>query len=323
MVLVKTHLRMDPRPAFLADIDPSKSRFISPTSPIVLLCGGPVELKTSPEADDPPVRSLRHALTKANLAAVESNFELFRPEEIQSWHQDGTYKNLVDFECDLASICALVVIIVESYGAVAELGTFSQVSHLKHKIVTVLSERYSNDVSFINLGIIRLLTRENENCVKTFPWEITHPGGINAEIVNDLRDDILDELEKQAKQQQFSIENDVHLMGLIYELINMFVALKETEIQDYIAQLGRPLTTYDIRRRLYLLQEFKIIRKIKYSDAPFYANTKEEFSRIYFGSKSGARLDQLRIRTDAIAFYRDNSKERNRFRALSAARIGS
>src|SRR5690606_5982796 len=95
-----------------------------------------------------------------------------RPEEITDWHADGVYQNLMEYEADLAGICSLVVIILESPGAIAELGAFSQLEDLSHRLMVITSDSFSQD-SFIELGILRhIRSKNNEGSVRVYPWTV-------------------------------------------------------------------------------------------------------------------------------------------------------
>ena len=163
----------DPRKNLLTDLEIKTCKVKFSTSPIVLLCGGKVKQKLYPEAKSPPIQSLRHA-----ISLESTDYEIFRPEEITTWQFDAVFKNLMDFEKDLASICSLVVIILESAGAIAELGAFSQLVDLSKKLIVIRSDDYSNDSSFINLGILRYIRAVHPTSIKSYPWKIDTPQDI-------------------------------------------------------------------------------------------------------------------------------------------------
>ena len=147
-----TSNEQDPRTSLLNGLDITVCRVEFSDAPVVLLCGGKV--KSGPDSGA-VFCSLRHA-----IASHHTNFELFRPEEITSWQADSIFRDLMSFERDLASICSLVVIILESEGALVELGAFSQLSEMSEKIIAIRSSKYANDPSFINLGILRFISEK-------------------------------------------------------------------------------------------------------------------------------------------------------------------
>lgn len=301
----------DPRTTIIKDLDLSSCRVVRSESPIVLLCGGKVPLKERADDPDPPNASLRHALTRSNTA-----YELFRPEEITSWQADGVFNNLVDFENDLASICTLVVIVLESAGAIAELGAFSQLPDLRKKILAIKSKSFDDD-SFINLGILRHIAEAKRSSVRTYPWSVDTPGTITTEVIDDATNDIKDELSRLQKTEVFRLNDRAHTVALIWNLIRLFVALKESEILKYLAELGLAFTRHELRRILFLLQEFKLIHREEYSDSVFYleGRDKHHHLRTSFQSTTQSR-DDLRIRMECTNYYKISTKEKHRLRVI-------
>ena len=312
---------MDPRQRILADVDLEQSKVHFSKNPIVLLCGGFVPEKDHPDADDPPVRSLRDAVKRKALQMAASP-HIFRPEEIKSWHEDGIFRNLMDFEADLGSVCSLVAIAVESEGAIAELGAFSQLPDFNKKLIVFVPKEYAGANSFINLGILRHIKANHGSGVKVYPWSPKFPGDIPDDVVTDVLEDIASEILGLQKTQSFNVNNNIHLIVLIYELLKLFVALKEKELIDSIKALGRDVQREDLRRKLFLLQEFGLVRKIEYSDSIFYACDDNTFHSLRLVLKSGATVDPLRLRVECVEYYKVTVAERNRNRAIDGAKLG-
>lgn len=304
----------DPRIELLQNIDHSKTRVEFSDSPIVLLCGGSVKQKERPDDPTPPVQSFRHALTEKN-----TRYEIFRPEEITTWQTDSVYKNLVDFEKDLAGICSLVVIILESPGAIAELAAFSQLKELSNKIIVLKSLDFKNAISFINLGILRYIEESHKSSVKMYPWTVTAPPelpNISEEVIDDAIEDIQNELNDLPRSQKIRFQNTSHAITLICELCRIFVALKEGEILKYLGEFGITLHKDELKSKLFLLQEFKLIEKIEYSDSKFYIRTNELYNKIRISGKDGKYIDTLRIGVECSEFYKTSEKDKHRSRAL-------
>lgn len=310
----------DPRLQFLESLDLSASRIELSNSAIVLVCGGPVpDPKLYPEAPDPPIASLRHAISK-----VHTSFEIFRPEEIKNWHSDAVFKDLVSFERALASICSLIVIILESAGSMAELGAFSQLPELSEKSITICSSEFDNHISFINLGILRFLTAKDRSRVKRYPWNIKNPEQIAREVIDDAISDIQLELEKSPKSTALKIDHDFHCMVMISELLRLFIALKESEILDYLVRLRFKVDADQLRGRIFVLQSFNIIKTSGYSDAIFYISGPEPYHRLRLAAIDKRRpIDVLRIETLCLDFYRADSRQKNRHRTITQLRVGA
>lgn len=231
----------------------------------------------------------------------------------------------MSFERELASICSLVVIILESEGALVELGAFSQLSELSEKIIAIRSSHYANHDSFINLGILRFITSKNASSVKSYPWEIKRPEAISAEITQDVIADIKDELSKQPQTQSLRLTKNSHVIALICELVRLFIALKEHEILDFLLLAGVSTTKDHLRGQLFLLTEFRLIRKQEYSDAVFYMRSDEPYHKLRIAMRDKSlHIDQLRFETQFSEYYLANpGKHRNRNRAIAAAKKGA
>jgi hypothetical protein len=308
----------DPRLSLLTRLDIHSCRVEFSNTPIVLLCGGKVESKLRPDDPDPPVRSLRHAIANSS-----TTFEVFRPEEITSWQSDGIFKNLMSFELELASICSLVVIILESEGALVELGAFSQLPELSKKIIAVCPEKYRDATSFVNLGILRFISAAQSENVKSYPWEPEYPNLISQDVINDSISDIHEELKKIPQSQVFKVNQRSHTIVLICELLKIFTALKETEILEYLKSCDILITNDELKGKLFLLEKFHLIRIRNYSDSVFYLRGREIYHRIRMTSKDPSTpIDVLREETNCLEHYAVNSKHRNRHRAINATGTG-
>jgi hypothetical protein len=311
----------DPRSLLLASLDIPTCRVEFSETPIVLLCGGQVPLKDKADDPNPPLESLRHAITN-----FDSKFEIFRPEEITGWHSDGIFKDLVSFELELASICSLIVIILESEGALVELGAFSQLPELSNKIFVVCPAKYIDAISFINLGVLRFIAAAQPDSVKSYPWEpksLTNPFRITEEVIADFSQDIHDDLKKLPKSQVFKTNKNTHVLVLICEFLRLFAALKETEILDYLDICGIVISPEELKGKLFLLKEFQLIKIQKYSDAIFYLSGKQTYHKIRISFKNESlQIDLLRFEIQCLAYYKDNPKHRNRNRAITMANAG-
>lgn len=71
-------------------------------------------------------------------------------------------QDLISLENILADSVDAIIILVESLGAVAELGVFSSHNQLRKKIICIVDENYKKDKSFINMGPIRLMRDRKE-----------------------------------------------------------------------------------------------------------------------------------------------------------------
>lgn len=312
-----SQVSQDPRPTFLSIIDKESCAVEFTGIPIVLLCGGCVKTKERADDPTPPTKSLRHAIINSN-----TTYETYIPENIKSWQSDGIFKNLMHFEEDLASICSLVVVILESYGSLAELGAFFQHPDLSHKIVVIRSTDFHDHPSFINLGILRHLAEKGEFRVKSYPWNIKSPAtSITDEVVGDVISGIQEVLDRLPRRPTLNLSNQSHVVVLICEIIELFSALKESEIFEYLTSVGVAITKDEIKRKLFLLEQFRLVEKVTYDDATFYMRSNEKYHRLRLALKEGANKDALRISAECLAYYNAEPKQKNRKRAIQT-RLG-
>lgn len=311
----------DPRQNLLEKINLEKARVEFSESHIVLLCGGKVRFKERPDDDEPIRSSLRHAITHA-----PPEFETFRPEDITDWHVDGLFKNLMNFEQELAGICSLVVIALESAGSIAELGAFSQLPDLSEKIVAIKSRDFETDAnlaSFINLGILRFLRENKNSSVRNYPWNISAPHAIEDEVVKDVLFDISEILSEIPKTSIFNPNLTTHVAALLCELTTIFAAVRESEFSAYLDFFDIKISRDDLRRKLFLLERFGLLKKEVYSDSTFFMVGRSKFHRLRLASKDAAiRIDSARVNMECLQFYKTDSKQRNRQRAISQASKG-
>lgn len=87
----------------------------------VFLCGGVI----STEASDRRVISVRDYLYRICPIQQKIDAKVVLAEEAQQLFRDTTYNDLISFEEDIARLSSIVLIISESPGSLAELGSFS------------------------------------------------------------------------------------------------------------------------------------------------------------------------------------------------------
>lgn len=105
-----------------------------------------------------------------NRKIIEEYFRLhhkkfltFRAED--AWiviSKNSSSENALAHEEWLAGFSDVVMILVESYGTVAELGAFSLNEQLRKKLLPVLDINYQNEASFINTGPVRWINSDSK-----------------------------------------------------------------------------------------------------------------------------------------------------------------
>lgn len=122
-----------------------------PLPKIVFICGG--DPKNFPNRSKMENYIKKHS--KNNLT--------FRAE--YAWETIVESKksiNALALEDWLADFSDVVIILVESFGTVAELGAFSMGPHLRRKLLPILDKEFKNDESFINTGPVRWVDNDSK-----------------------------------------------------------------------------------------------------------------------------------------------------------------
>lgn len=137
---------------------------VYPPKRYILLCGGEVG-----SAFEMVPRSLRDAFLKGGGLSILKSSEILQIEEIQEFFEkDSPYKDLVQFESDIAQICELVLLFSESPGSFTELGSFSMLTEVTERLLVVIQSKYLSRSSFITKGPVANLRRDFPNSVYTF-----------------------------------------------------------------------------------------------------------------------------------------------------------
>ncbi|WP_219842950.1 retron St85 family effector protein [Xanthomonas arboricola] len=300
----------DPRAEFVARIDLSKTRVRS-FEGFVLLCGGALS------KDPAPIKSVRHMiygeLTSGRHSKIATRLKM--AEEIQDWFQAGAYSDLVTFEEHLAGLSDVIVLIVESAGAVAELGVFSVSQAFSAKLLIVIAEHHYELDSFIKLGPLKRLENIDAQSVLVYDWHEDNPGGrvekyekLTTEL-GEIADSINSYLDEASSERNFKKAEPAHTMFLICELCDLFGALAETEISAYLGKAGLNITGNELGQYLFMLLRCDFL-KVKSKGHGRYYYAPDWTSRISFGYHPGIQINKDRVRVDVIAHYEENLKSR-------------
>ncbi len=108
-------------------------------------------------------------------------------------------------------------------------------------------------------------------------------------------------------------------MVLICQIVSLFIAVKESEIFQFLKVLRINTTNSELRSQLFLLTEFKLIKQVEYSDSRFYMRSKVDFHKLVISTKDKTKpFDELRFTALVSEYYFTNfSNHKNRCRAIS------
>ena len=307
----------DPRREFLARVDLGKSRVRS-FGGFVFLCGG------RSDASFTPILSVRHLLynelTNGKNGDIADKLKL--AEDIQDWFRDGVYSDLVTFEEHLAGLSDVIVLVVESPGAIAELGAFSVSPMIADRLLVLVAEIHYEQESFIKLGPLKRLEDRNSDAVLVYDWH-DHVHGrlidrfdkLQAEIPNVVAA-IRQFMSTDDSERVFKRDDASHKMLLICDLIDLFGALPFVEIQEFLSILSIELEGDVLKQYLFLLERCGLL-KIKPKGHGRYYYCAKWTPRISF-AMNGPAIDKQRLRIDVVSFY--DAFEKTRALVLRAIR---
>lgn len=304
----------DKREEYLAQITLETSRIVL-TEPILFLCGG----KADPLLVEP--ESVRGALVShLNTAGCDLADNITLAEDFKDWIHDSIYRDLLVFESDIAHISSLIIIILESAGALTELGLFVRNRALKNKILVFINEAHYEENSFIKLGPLRHLQDIKITSVCSYAWEkiagtekVDLKGSLKTTL-KEMRRDILKIVAEQDKSEQFDSENEGHISFVIYELIRTFRALKLTEIESFLSTLRLEISREKVKRLIFLLTKFKLVNMKTCGHVGYYYAVKD-MVKVNFAGK----FEHTTAKLAAMKFYITNEDtESKRLQVISS-----
>jgi hypothetical protein len=297
----------DKRLESLSHISLENSRIVL-THPILFLCGGQVDVKSAA-----PI-SVRGALVeylhKARCHLADS---ITLAEDFKDWIHDAVYKDLLAFESDIAHISSLIVIVLESPGALAELGLFVKNKALKNKILVFVRQDHYEENSFIRLGPLRYLQDIKESSVCSYPWDSDNLVGTISSSLKEMRDDILNALSSRSSEA-FNIDNEGHIAFVIYEIVKIFKALKFTEIEAYLQAVKIDISRDKLKRLIFLLGKFNLVSSSKRGHVDYYYVALDVVMVEFAG-----KFEPIKVKLAAQQYYATNESEAKRVHVIQSA----
>ena len=306
------------RSSFLSMIDIEKTK-MKPYEGFIFLCGGPTDIES------PAPISVRDAIYR-ELAQDENIEKRVRlAEHYKDWAHNSVYNDLVLFENHIAELSSVVVLVLESPGAIAELGLFSTIEGFQNKLLVLIENSHYAANSFIKLGPIDYLEKLHGNTVNCYRWlkVVSNKSIFDSNAAEAIQDEIVESINVRLIQplpeQNFSHESWLHFALLICDFINLASALTVREIRDNLNFLGINKTESEVKQALFLLERLNMLIMEPRGDQRFYISIED---RLFFRfSITDSTLDLHRFRIDHLAEYEKNDKKR--FRAIQATRAKS
>lgn len=145
-----------------ADLDLGRLR-VSRPSKFLFLCGGIV-----PNGVNAKPGNLRDYIYR--VRRMRTRYEVVLAEKATQLYRDTAYGDLISFEEDIARIAAVVLVIAESAGSLAELGAFASNDTIRKALRVMIQEKYARDESFIRYGPVERVKKAKREHLGVYPW---------------------------------------------------------------------------------------------------------------------------------------------------------
>lgn len=295
-------------------LDLSNSRVINFPSKI-FLCGGLIPMLH--EQQEGLYCSLRHYI----MAVIKKDFpdiynKIILAENITDWYRGGHYEDLLTFESDLAGLAFIIIIIVESYGSIAELASFARDRKVNKKLLIIMNSCFYETESFIHLGPITYLETHVHNKANVFTWRTYVDNGneyldmesLQRHQIQDILKTINERLGMVSVEQTIDICNSGHVILMICDIIDILRIARKSEI-TYILENNHIDIQY-INKYLFILEKLKLIKKIAYSTDRFYVSCSESAFIKYSYKKEGYAKDRITWKMIFMKWYQQNDERR-------------
>jgi hypothetical protein len=280
--------------------------------PIIFLCGGKLDVAGGNGVS--ARNSLLYHLATNNHPIHDS---ITIAEKFDDWMNGAIYDDLLEFESDIAGISSVIVLILESAGALTELGLFVADKQLKKKTIAFISATHYQENSFVRLGPIKHIKEKvNDKHVCTYNWDVHRIATLTSDEVELMRLDLESITEDLNETETLDPANNGHLALVISELIKTFKALLLSEIVEYISVIsGRKILQKKVRRSLFLLEKFGLVEIKRSGNSDYFvpAMTSINIPRIDFSGSFNIATALLQ----SSAFYETTEKESRRLGVIN------
>lgn len=307
-------LNIFPPIVFTEKIDIHRSH-ITYNPGLLFICGGECE-----DISKDPISVRDYAIRQITNEKILAR--LIQAEEMQSWLNSGAFEDLVLFEKALAHLADKIIIFVESPGSIAELGAFSFNEEISSKLLVFISSNYKESSSFITLGPIKKLLKNDGQSVKFYSWNEAGSTKIKSDLVKipSLIDSIVSDIEgalgKQTVSRAFKEDNVEHRLLFICDILNLFPALQMNEILDICLMAEVDITLSDIKGYLYILTRTKLLKEVHHGETYYLIGDKYADSKfLKYAFKGEQKIhDRSRVKVEMLEYLNKSKDPKDRKR---------
>ena len=255
------------------DLDPERLRVTRP-SKFLFLCGGAVAT-----GDNAKPQNLRDYIYR--VRRLRSPYHIVLAEKATQLYRDTDYDDLISFEEDIARIAALVLVIAESAGSLAELGAFASNETILKALRVMIKEKHESDESFIRYGPVervkkaKWVKKVKREHLGVYPWRDHANGRLvvssiephYTEICNFINDH-MESIDDSMLARNLSKET--RLFYIVYWIIFLCLAVKPATLSDYVHSILPDTSNIDIRNKIYCMELAGWIKRVSYSGQDYF-----------------------------------------------------
>jgi hypothetical protein len=267
----------------------------------LFLCGGEVN-----ETDHIPPSFRDRLLRYTAIHEDELHHAFVLAEKFKDYFKENTYTDLLVFEDDIASLSTLVIILLESPGAMVELGLFCTRPELYKKLLIVAPfEHVQKEDSFIYLGPLDYIRKKSKDSVAIYPWPEPDKSDYDSGNLEDFCEVIKSKLQNNPSTEKFSQDNSGHVALLICEVINICYPIILSDVEFALVAMGLDVPQSHIVRHLYLLIKIGLIVRIEYGSSYKYYHpaTKDQKTAKFRRIKDNQSCDTRNMRMNIAKSY--------------------
>jgi hypothetical protein len=309
---------VDPLRELYDDVDQERLRVQRPTK-LVFLCGGRIQ-----EGDPTTATSLRDYLFRLRKIPDRLRAEVVLAERATKLYRDTQYHDLISFEEDIARIAAVVLVIVESPGSLAELGAFASNDVIRDALRIMMQKKYSTEESFIRFGPVERIKKVSMEYVGFYPWRLRKSGTLIIRSVKPHFSEMLKfvrhHISSAPASMNFSSLGEAKIIYIIYWIVYLAMAISITSLQQIVDYIYPGIGLVDIKNKLFCLRFAGWIDSEDYSGKEYFfaCYDKDPFR---YGFKTGVQeTDSVRRKIAVSVALQDFEKAPKYIRATAVAR---
>jgi hypothetical protein len=197
--------------------------------------------------------------------------------------------NALSMEEWLAGFSDLVIILVESYGTVAELGAFSLSPLLRRKLLPILDKRYMNDISFINTGPIAWIDKDSKYG-PSIHADISAILSCTPELDDRLKSKHQNMVSEENVYGKFLYSNKVLLFFILYIIISLG-PISEAEIFRFLTDSIEFKNRKVLKLSLAVGVALKIFKEHSFSKEEYFSCI--DYSKLFQGHSTQSLFNKI------------------------------